>query len=775
MERIFCSASKDKVVLWTYSIHPFEITTSKLLATDFGQVSHISFCQSKFWNGIAFCVDQMIVLFDLDRQMSVMQLEGHASCVRQATFLHQEQLHLLSISDDRTFKIWNISDKKCIYSSSWIDSFVQDNFFVQHISYFFVGISLQWLLHPVNHSNQFFILSNGKLHQYEVKMKSHIKEIAKFPLLQWISKWKQKRLDQSSIEKQDFVIINSEPIWKQQHRYLEQLFSAPPITAVTTLEEKTVVGMEYISCFSSSFPQPLSILLICFTDCIMCINVYSMDILDVVSVDFQILQFTARVTDVSILAYCSNAFDPSINIISIPLDQLYSKMSVEDNSCLSIFATEPLKSSLQKEMVEKEKANGVAVGKKKKVTIDKPIVFHKTIKSSGYTSTPFMRKKVPKVASPSSTSKVSFIEPYNLNAMAPHKLDEKCVSKEQIAMFKFSNPICKLRMSYDGKYFVIGCSDYLVKTSKFPISQKNETHCIAYQSHQSAVHQVSWSYSNKYLLSSASDGKAVLWQLGEKEPILTFHNKVKNYGSKSTEGVFVGECLTNFFHVDQFVTITNSNKLYLYKYHIQDMNLDEHILNKEATPHKYKQASMYETIDQYFCAMSCINSFYSHLLFLATSNKNIELIDVNRNKAMRIIKDAHTRPIHTISLFESSQYVPFDYFFQMNETHNSPFLTSSLDGSIKMWDLRSDKCVRKFVGGHLANSSKIGCCFSPCMRFIATGSEDKCAYLYDVRNGTILHKLNAKCTDTISDVQFHPKTGHLITSSYDGSIRIFTS
>lgn len=60
------------------------------------------------------------------------------------------------------------------------------------------------------------------------------------------------------------------------------------------------------------------------------------------------------------------------------------------------------------------------------------------------------------------------------------------------------------------------------------------------------------------------------------------------------------------------------------------------------------------------------------------------------------------------------------------------------------------------------------------MRYIATGSEDKCAYLYDIRAGTYLHKLSGH-TDVVSDVAFHPLSPHLLTASLDGRLRVFSS
>ena len=43
---------------------------------------------------------------------------------------------------------------------------------------------------------------------------------------------------------------------------------------------------------------------------------------------------------------------------------------------------------------------------------------------------------------------------------------------------------------------------------------------------------------------------------------------------------------------------------------------------------------------------------------------------------------------------------------------------------IKLWDLRTNRCVRRY-DGHVNRSQPVGLAISPCARFIATGSEDK--------------------------------------------------
>lgn len=52
------------------------------------------------------------------------------------------------------------------------------------------------------------------------------------------------------------------------------------------------------------------------------------------------------------------------------------------------------------------------------------------------------------------------------------------------------------------------------------------------------------------------------------------------------------------------------------------------------------------------------------------------------------------------------------------------FLTAAMTDGIKLWDLRTNRCVRRY-DGHVNRSHPVGVALSPCARFIASGSEDR--------------------------------------------------
>uniref|UniRef100_A0A8C5SJZ3 Uncharacterized protein n=1 Tax=Laticauda laticaudata TaxID=8630 RepID=A0A8C5SJZ3_LATLA len=92
---------------------------------------------------------------------------------------------------------------------------------------------------------------------------------------------------------------------------------------------------------------------------------------------------------------------------------------------------------------------------------------------------------------------------------------------------------------------------------------------------------------------------------------------------------------------------------------------------------------------------------------------------------------------------------------QPHEAYNL-FLTAAIGDGIKLWDLRTLRCERRFEG-HSSRSHPCGISVSPCGQFIACGSEDKCAYIYEKHSSTYSYKLTGH-TESVINVAFNPSS-----------------
>jgi WD40 repeat protein len=93
-----------------------------------------------------------------------------------------------------------------------------------------------------------------------------------------------------------------------------------------------------------------------------------------------------------------------------------------------------------------------------------------------------------------------------------------------------------------------------------------------------------------------------------------------------------------------------------------------------------------------------------------------------------------------------------------------------------LWDLRSPGgVVREYIGHQDRGVANVGGAFSPCLRFLAIGSEDQAAHVYDLRLPRAITKVRGCHKDAITDVSFHPRHPQLATAGLDGRIEFFRS
>ncbi|KYQ88733.1 WD40 repeat-containing protein [Tieghemostelium lacteum] len=101
------------------------------------------------------------------------------------------------------------------------------------------------------------------------------------------------------------------------------------------------------------------------------------------------------------------------------------------------------------------------------------------------------------------------------------------------------------------------------------------------------------------------------------------------------------------------------------------------------------------------------------------------------------------------------------------------FLVSSTDSKIRLIDRDSCEILKEYTGHH-NKTYKINTCTNFDDSMILSGSEDNCLYIWDYLNASILNQLPGH-TDTITSVHSHPSKNQFITSSKDGSIRVWSN
>ena len=142
------------------------------------------------------------------------------------------------------------------------------------------------------------------------------------------------------------------------------------------------------------------------------------------------------------------------------------------------------------------------------------------------------------------------------------------------------------------------------------------------------------------------------------------------------------------------------------------------------------------------------------------------MLDSATGSITRNIDSGHDRSIHCIALPSPSVHCA------LPQVAYNVFATAATDNVISLWDLRTPRSISRLTS-HVNRREKCQCTFSPCLRYLSTGSEDNAARIFDIRGGKEIAKLSGQHRDVVSSVAYHPVHPQLVTASYDGGVKCY--
>ncbi|XP_007948695.1 WD repeat-containing protein 27 [Orycteropus afer afer] len=201
-----------------------------------------------------------------------------------------------------------------------------------------------------------------------------------------------------------------------------------------------------------------------------------------------------------------------------------------------------------------------------------------------------------------------------------------------------------------------------------------------------------------------------------------------------------------FYYMDAFILAAAGLEFHLLKYCVDTCKDDIR---------RYKQKSKFRAVHRLSMAdgaeitgFSAVNDFYSYIVLAAGRNRAVEVFDLNAGRTVATIPEAHSRLVHQICQNKGSPFAA-----QQPDAYNL-FLTVAVGDGIKLWDLRTLRCERRFEG-HANRCHPCGVALSACGRYVACGAEDRYAYVYEMGSSTFSRRLGGH-TDTVTRVAFSP-------------------
>eukprot|EP00041_Stephanoeca_diplocostata_P029690 m.883715 g.883715 ORF g.883715 m.883715 type:complete len:963 (+) comp23611_c0_seq3:316-3204(+) len=334
-----------------------------------------------------------------------------------------------------------------------------------------------------------------------------------------------------------------------------------------------------------------------------------------------------------------------------------------------------------------------------------------------------------------------------------------------------AHAISLVGMAAHGRALAAAQTDATVTVVKLPGMFPKE--CRTYLGHDGAAVMANWSVDNKYLLT-ASRSAVRVWNTSPRapaDPVLVMDKRVHNFKPKPDEPPNKpfeknALCGAQFYYMDKFILVGGGNTVSLYKHKLDD-TVDD--VRRYVSKSKYRLVTaLTHPGTQGITTFAAANSYYSYLAISAGTDRSLCVLDFNVAKAVHTIPHAQARPVHRVRLNVGAPHAAapaasFNLFF-----------TAAVGDGVCLWDVRAGtRAVRRFCG-HVDRAHAVGLDFSPCGRYVATGSEDRRAYVYDLRNSSVCVARLGGHPDVVTDIAYHPLRPELLTACADGSLRIFT-
>jgi hypothetical protein len=388
-----CAASKDKIILWLHIDDIFEVyDVSKcpnnlyiMLCEGQGNVQHLCFEQETN-SLLSACIEKYIIIFELENMKPIIQLEGHNGNVTASAFFKNKSHLLLSISEDRTFKIWDMSSNNVLYQSAIISS---SPFTCVDIDNDMVAIGSEDGKVRLFHINFLEEMDRKSCQCRDLNVLNFDNETTKSQEI-------------SDKEEESITIISSLPTWKTQDYSSKWNEEQNQNISNRHSEDKCPIICTY-------FTNRKELLLVAHSWGVYEVNLSNYQTKKIISfdgnnnIDIKVAnKMVQRASHVAIvpkeiengheyLLFASEMFGSRANLF-----HLKSKEEDKNNSSqlLNIFSRRdlpndsPLKQEMKiqlptKEMMEKKAKKDAKDAKKGKV-VSKPVTFHSKIRSSGY-------------------------------------------------------------------------------------------------------------------------------------------------------------------------------------------------------------------------------------------------------------------------------------------------------------------------------------------------------------------------------------------------------
>ncbi|XP_010288671.1 PREDICTED: WD repeat-containing protein 27, partial [Phaethon lepturus] len=478
-----------------------------VIGTLLGMVLHVRFSPDD--QQVAVCAGNGIYMLNAKNEAILAELDGHLAPVTAAEFCTWEKSMLISVSEDRTFKVWDYSTGQLIYQSGVLTTFPLLSLLIdEENKQVITGCA----------EGQLWIFSLISGHNY--RCVAHInlkKEHEKFCNKVWKT---GKEIGEGQ---------NTSKFCKTNNM-------RPEGSVEASLPILLIEHCDFLVCFhneeNTSSAMNTSYFWIGSSTGLLIINLANFELEAFLSYkDYSDLSIrfarscalTRKAVNGKILCLITSMFEDTISVLEVNLAVLVRTQRSDFPPCgnennlsviarCSLLTNSPLCKSLKKNMKEpSSKTLGV-----KNMVKDQPLVFHNKIKSSGYTAAPQMT-----MFSPNNNLRKNEVSKWKIsckrkNKEYPLESSPPVKYEKEISVTCKPTPIRCIQYSGDGEMLACGLAD---KTVLIFNSNLTDTYNV-FSGHDGAVNSVGWSHDKKLVVSASEDRTLRVWSICNNEPAL---------------------------------------------------------------------------------------------------------------------------------------------------------------------------------------------------------------------------------------------------------------
>ncbi|XP_074189966.1 WD repeat-containing protein 27 isoform X6 [Rhinolophus sinicus] len=728
--RLICSASPDCVIMWSLDecrekVLEGLIPRGTILGTLLGKVLYLRFSPDD--RVIAMCAGNKILMLDTESRSTLMELEGHQGPVTAAEFCTWRAHVVISVSEDRSFKVWDHRIGSLIYNSPVL------------------AASPLLSLLVVEGSEQLVTgCAEGQLWIFSLVDRHHYRCVTRVDLRKKRESFSTRRLESNpgslpeesrlpsarELAKGDDVEVTL-PVLGLAHCDL----------SLGLASECGLLSSEKTSCLWIGSSAGLLIF-----------NLANFELEAVLHYkDFRNLSIQvagscammSKTSDGKAFCVLTSMFgneiaglkvDPTALLRCQQRPTLGTRLSVLPSSC--VLPTSPLHFGVVESSAQPARRRQPVA---RSVARDQPLVFHSQVRSSGYTSAPHATMFSPKTNIKNDCKRFSEHKNSYKWKESPVQNSPPTRLSRRLSVAEGRAAVRCVQFSGDGRQLACGSANHLALVFDADLTGTP----AVFPGHDGAVNTVCWSHDGRWLLSVSQDGTLRVWSARRTELALCLGKDLLPKPVQSAQ----------FYYIDTFILLSSGPEVQLLTYHIDTCKDEIRRYKPKSRGRVVVRLPMTGAVE--VTSLSAVNDFYSYLVLTAGRNRTLEAFDLNVGRSAAVITEAHSRPVHQICQNKGSSFMT-----QPSQLYNL-FATTAIGDGIRLWDLRTLRCERRFEG-HSSRCYPCGIAFSPCGRYVACGAEDRHAYVYEMGSSTFCHRLSGH-TDTVTGVAFSPSASQCRT------------